>query len=508
MKKLIRSKSLHILLALFLLGSAKAQYGRVVINEMLPWPGNVCGTTAEFVELYNMGPGPVNIGCYILSDGDFSITIPPGTIINPGQFYVIAGQTVIPAPCANIATSIVANLNWNTCGCTSAPIPTTGDGFMTDGGFATEQMVLLSPGGTVVDAVARGIPAEPSSNIISNSMGGACTSRRFNLDVMGIAYETIGESAGRGNSIARKLDGDCGWVKDTQQSGGATNNTPGERSVFSVSMFITEDLNCTGGSARFIVNNVPASFYFPLDYILARDEDLDGQFTLVDTYTTGQDFTAPDMVIGPLPLGSYSINIGPVQGCSYKNFTFNIGPCVPLAFTLESFTASRTQHTIFDTRISGADELSDIILEGSINGRDFYPITSLGFNSTAAAQDLHYEMENSEYVYFRLLMGANNHRAKYSPVRTVSSLHSVNSYQLAGNPVRDEIKLSANVTKKENLDIQVINTAGQVLVARHQILLTGENLVKVPVQTLAPGIYFIKLSTGNAAPETFRVLKQ
>jgi hypothetical protein len=39
-------------------------------------------------------------------------------------------------------------------------------------------------------------------------------------------------------------------------------------------------------------------------------------------------------------------------------------------------------------------------------------------------------------------------------------------------------------------------------------LVTGNNLVKLPVQQLAPGIYFIKLSSGNSAPETFRVLKQ
>ena len=36
---------------------------------------------------------------------------------------------------------------------------------MTDGGAATEQMVLMTPGAVVVDAVARGIPAEPSSLI-------------------------------------------------------------------------------------------------------------------------------------------------------------------------------------------------------------------------------------------------------------------------------------------------------------------------------------------------------
>ncbi len=508
MKKQIILKSIHITLTILLLGSAKAQYGRVVINEMLPWPGNACGTTAEFVELFNMGPGPVNIGCYILSDGDYAITIPPGTVIQPGQFFVLSGQSFIPAPCANISRPIVANLNWNTCGCTNAPIPTTGDGFMTDGGFATEQMVLMTPGGVVVDAVARGIPAEPSSTILSSSMGGLCPPRRFNLDVMGVNYETIGESAGRGNSIARKLDGDCGWVKDTQQSGGATNNTPGETSVFSVSMFITEELNCTGGTARFIVNNSNPSFYFPLDYILAKDEDLDGVYTLVDTYTTGQDFTAPDLVIGPLPLGSYAINIGPVQGCSFKNFVFNIGPCLPLAFNLESFTVARTKITSFDATISGADELSEIILEGSVNGKDFYPITSLTFNNTAVNQNIHYEMENSELVYFRLLMGSNDHRAKYSPVRKVSSLQVGHSFQLNGNPVNDEIRITATVSKKEDLDIQIINGAGQVLVSRKQTLMTGDNLVKIPVQQLATGLYFIKLSNGSSASETLKVIKQ
>ncbi len=209
-----------------------------------------------------------------------------------------------------------------------------------------------------------------------------------------------------------------------------------------------------------------------------------------------------------MPLGSYAINIGPVQGCSYKNFTFNIGPCVPLAFNLETFTATRNQNTVISGTLSGADELAEIVLEGSINGRDFVPIASLPFNKTSASQDLRYEMENSEYVYFRLLMGANNHHAKYSPVRKVGSLNVKNSYQLAGNPVRDEIKLSAMVSRKENLDIQVINQAGQVLATRQVSLFAGNNTVVIPVQKLAPGLYFVKLSTGNSAPETFRVLKQ
>src|SRR5690349_21501541 len=135
-------KILLLSLSFFLFKSSFGQ-GRVVINEYMPWTLNGCGATAEFVELMNFGPGPMNIGCYILTDGDYSITIPPNTIIQPGEFYVIAGQSVITSPCANIDSTITADLNWNTCNCTSAPIPTAGDGFFTDGGSASEQVVLL-----------------------------------------------------------------------------------------------------------------------------------------------------------------------------------------------------------------------------------------------------------------------------------------------------------------------------------------------------------------------------
>ena len=64
---------------------AEAQHGYIHLNENLPWPGLACGNRAEFVELLNFGPGPVNIGCYKITDGDFSITIPPNTYVQPGD---------------------------------------------------------------------------------------------------------------------------------------------------------------------------------------------------------------------------------------------------------------------------------------------------------------------------------------------------------------------------------------------------------------------------------------
>ena len=320
---------LIMLLVQFQMSFSAFSQGRVVINEFMPWTSNTCGgPTAEFVELLNFGPGPMNIGCYILTDGDYSVTIPPNTIIQPGQFYVISGQNIIPAPCANINATVTADLNWNTCNCTSGAIPTTGDGFFTDGGNASEQVVLLSPALTVVDAVIRTLPVETSSLITTSSLGGQCTSQTFDLDLMAINYETIGESAGRGNSFARKLDGDCGWVKDPQQSAGGTNNTPSETSDVDYDFAVTNATNCSNnGSVEVIVNGSNASSLFPLNYTLAYDADNDFVFELTDVYTNGTDATPNTLTVSNLTTGHYRLTVGSTLGCNLQTFPFTIFQC-------------------------------------------------------------------------------------------------------------------------------------------------------------------------------------
>jgi len=320
---------LIMLLIQFKMSFSAFSQGRVVINEFMPWTSNTCGgPTAEFVELLNFGPGPMNIGCYILTDGDYSVTIPPNTIIQPGQFYVISGQNIIPAPCANINATVTADLNWNTCNCTSGAIPTTGDGFFTDGGNASEQVVLLSPALTVVDAVIRTLPVETSSLITTSSLGGQCTSQTFDLDLMAINYETIGESAGRGNSFARKLDGDCGWVKDPQQSAGGTNNTPSETSDVDYDFAVTNATNCSNnGRVEVIVNGSNASSLFPLNYTLAYDADNDFVFELTDVYTNGTDATPNTLTVSNLTTGHYRLTVGSTLGCNLQTFPFTIFQC-------------------------------------------------------------------------------------------------------------------------------------------------------------------------------------
>src|SRR5687767_8213518 len=86
-------KKIYLLVTFFtylsLTNLAKGQAGYVLLNEYMPWTTNTCSVNGEFIEMYNFGPGPMDIGCYIISDGDFSITIPPNTILNAGEFFVL-----------------------------------------------------------------------------------------------------------------------------------------------------------------------------------------------------------------------------------------------------------------------------------------------------------------------------------------------------------------------------------------------------------------------------------
>lgn len=305
----------------------KAQ-GRVLINEYLPWPNNACGTTAEFIELYNFGPGPANIGGYIITDGDYAVTIPANTIILPGEFFVLAGQNIIPQNCGNDLRNVTVNLNWNTCGCTSAPIPTTGDGFITDGGGSNEQIVLLDSNLKIIDAIARGTSVESSSSITTSTVGGQFTARTFDLDNMNIQYETIGESVGRGNSLARKIDGGCGWIKDTQESAGDINNTTGEVLDWNATFSITKAATCSNtGSVSIAVSN---ALLFPMHYTLAKDTDGNFLYDFNDNYLYGTDSTAPDMQLSNLDSGRYRLIMESSLGCDVTMFDFSILGCAAL----------------------------------------------------------------------------------------------------------------------------------------------------------------------------------
>jgi PKD repeat protein len=204
-------KKIGSFLALIILSlSANAQC--IVINEVMVNAAGGCDggctpSTAEWVELYNTCNTPQDISCFVLTDGDFGVTFPVGTIIQPYSFFVIGSSN----------SGTVVNLDLGTCGCTSGP--TSQVGIFTN---SAEQLAFVNPLGVILDGLywGGGQFAQTPSFTTANTVG--CPDVTITLSASDPALISVsGQSNNDGESIYRECDGTNVWLT------GATVPTPG-----------------------------------------------------------------------------------------------------------------------------------------------------------------------------------------------------------------------------------------------------------------------------------------
>ncbi len=130
--------------------------GKVFINEFVPRPATgTCGTytitpngaspnSGEWIELYNAGPSFVDISGWIVSDGDWTATIPAGITLNAGTYYLIGGGGTF------CSSGVLPDLNIETCNCATVSPASQDIMNLTDGG---EQIALFDCSGTFIDGV-------------------------------------------------------------------------------------------------------------------------------------------------------------------------------------------------------------------------------------------------------------------------------------------------------------------------------------------------------------------
>ena len=510
-KILIRIPLTMALLVLF--GTAFTQ-GRVLINEYLSWPGNACSVTSEYVELYNFGPGPVDISCYILTDGDHSITMPSGTIIQPGQFFVIAGQNILPLGCANANSAVNVNLNWNTCNCTSDPIPATGDGFMTDGGSGSEQLVLFDPSFKVTDAIVRTL-SETSSPVTTSSMGGQCISRTFDLDTMNIHYEMVGESQGRANSFARRTDGGCGWLKDPQQSGGATNNTPGSSSNLDASLFITSSVTCTNtGGASVSINSGNYSEIFPMKYILARDIDSNNVYDFSDSYQYGTDSTSNTVPVNNLVPGIYKLAIETNSGCDLTDFIFNILGCganvLDIAFTSFDLISVGGNKVKLMWDVGQRERLKSFTIEKSSDGVHYTTYANISnIHDPIFTSFFFFEVDTQPRTeYFRILLHTKDGRTIISGVKNIASIDLLPQASVYPNPFIENITILIPAMRTETIKMSIHDVFGNIVRSEQIRIRAGDNRILVRTASLPPGVYVVRWQSNfSKYTDSKRVIK-
>jgi hypothetical protein len=465
--------------------------GRVVINEFMSWSG--CTTTSEFIELLNFGPGPMNIGCYIVTNGTYSVTIPPNTIIQPGKYFVLSGQDILAQGCANTDSAIHISLNWTTCNCTNTAVPTTGDGFLKDGGSANEKIILLDPALNVVDAVSRNQPVTASANISTPTLSGGCTSKTFDLDNMSVNYETIGISTGIDNSFARKVDGDCGWVKTTAISAGAPNKT-GSSSSTAYSFNTVSASNCqsTTGTISIQVSGSNVASLFPMNYTLAYDADSNNTFNQADTYSYGVDSTPTSIDINNLAYGRYRITVATSSSCDLKNFDFFIFNCygvvLPVKLLYFKWNGTQNGQQTFSFKINDWENLKEAVLEQ--NGDAFFEAakTIAGpFNGN----EVSITAPPSSSVRYRLRLKDRSDRIIYSDVIEVTGASAASRFW--PNPVKDKLFIEVNALQTLTAKYFIYTAAGARIKEGAVHVKKGRQVIPLTTDGMKGGMYYLTM---------------
>lgn len=472
----------------------------------MPWSG--CSTRSEYIELMNFGPGPMNIGCFIVTNGQYAVTIPPNTVLQPGKYFVLSGLDSLAKNCGNSDSAVKVDLNWTSCNCTDKIIPTSGDGFLTDGGGANEKIVLMDPALKVLDAVSRSIPVSSSVPITTSSVAGGCSPATFNLGTMGISYEAINIATGIDNSYSRRVDGDCGWVKTTDISARAPNKTGSTASAtYSFSTLSASECNGTTGSISIAVSAADVPSLFPMTYTLAFDKDSNNIFNDYDIYTYGVDSTASSIDINNLAYGRYRITVGSSSGCNLQSFDFQIFNCygVLLPYKVISFKygGAKDNKRWFRVNISGLDSLKAIELEVK-EGLQFKRMDEFIPADFQDGKEMNLWTSISGHDQFRIHLIGKSNIDYYSNQIQVSE-SSTKEMRVWPNPAKDQIRLSLPLNTSGKVTYKLINGFGApVQSGSYNATTSGEITIKTT--HLTRGIYLL-IVDGESIHRTFEFLK-
>ncbi|NBC03157.1 MAG: HYR domain-containing protein, partial [Bacteroidetes bacterium] len=191
---------------LLLVAHLQAQTG-LLLNELSPDPANSEGSNDGIVELINTSGSPIDAGCTVISNSEWTIVLPTGTMIGPGETFLIAcseGQVGNPV----IGTGLTCNecdfpglpIDFDVCDPNNDQyVDFGGSGFTLDNAQVDDgdQVVVFDNTGAILDAVAWG-----------------CGSRLLSTDNTTVARNTscaLGMSSGRGGGDMSYTLGDPTW---------------------------------------------------------------------------------------------------------------------------------------------------------------------------------------------------------------------------------------------------------------------------------------------------------
>jgi len=365
-----------------ILSSLLANAQCIVINEIMVNAAGACDggctpSTAEWVELYNTCNTPQDISCYILTDGDFGVTFPPGTIVEPYSFFVIGSSN----------SGIGINLDLGTCGCTSGPASQVG--IFTN---SSEQLAFADPTGTILDGLIWGGGQFTQTPSFTTTSLNGCAGVTVNLSASDPAFSSVSSQGNNdGEVIYLPCDGQSNW-----QTGGTTPTAGSSNATYipvTAASTIAQPSCGTGGSVDVILSGGIGPFTYewlgttnttpnlgnlqPGDYTLAVVDQAQCSTPQLFSYTMTP---SPNDPVLTLTATSLSICLGQsstLTASGSANYLWDADPTLSTTVgDVVIVTPTATTTYVSNASINGCSQTSSI----TINVTD-YPNSSISSNA-------------------------------------------------------------------------------------------------------------------------------
>ena len=201
----------------------------VMINAAGACDGSCTPSSGEWVELYNNDIFPVDLECYIITDGDFSVTLPAGSII-PGNGFLVVGSSNSGVP---------INIDIATCGCTTGPNAQVG--IFTN---SAEQVLLFDDLGTITDGIVWGGGQWSQQTFFTTNTIGNCSSTTVPINPNFPQIQTVpAQSLYDGQSVFRSCDGAGSWAVGAYPPTAGQSNNSMNGSLNVISSFVDDTLH-------------------------------------------------------------------------------------------------------------------------------------------------------------------------------------------------------------------------------------------------------------------------
>jgi ELWxxDGT repeat protein len=122
--------------------------------------------------------------------------------------------------------------------------------------------------------------------------------------------------------------------------------------------------------------------------------------------------------------------------------------------------------------------------------------------------DVNAYKQKSNRLFYRLNMVDIDGKSRYSPIAMIQLEQQANRLSIYPNPVGNSLRLQFASHKKQDAEIRVMNASGQVVKRLNLQVQAGQNQQLIPVDQLAPGVYFTELILTDQKTQTERFIKQ